>query len=73
MTNPCTVLYMGTSVLHYAHKHTYTAGGEAEAAGVKVGDKVLEVNGEDCEKLRDPTKIVALKLMIQQTDIREVC
>lgn len=33
---------------------------------------MLEVNGENCETIRDPTKIVALKLMIQQTDIGEV-
>ena len=38
---------------------------------MSVGDEVVEVNGEECEMLRDTTKIVALKMMIQQTEIRE--
>ena len=38
---------------------------------MSVGDEVVEVNGEECETLRDTTKIVALKMMIQQTEIRE--
>ena len=51
---------------------SHCPGGDAEAAGVSVGDQVVEVNGEECETVRDATKIVALKLMIQQTAIREV-
>lgn len=36
---------------------------------MKVGDVVLEVNGEICENC-DAAKIVALKSMIQQTNVR---
>ena len=49
----------------------YCTGGAAETAGVSVGDCVLEVNGEKCENC-EPAKIVALKSMIQQTNVREL-
>lgn len=39
---------------------------------MKVGDQIVEVNGEDCKDVQDITKIVALKSVIQQTDIKEV-
>ena len=38
---------------------------------MSVGDQVVEVNGVDSETVKDVTKIVALKSIIQQTHIRE--
>ena len=57
-------------ILH--HTRTLVCiGGAAESAGVCVGDCVVEVNGESCEDC-EPAKIVALKFMIQQTNVRGV-
>ena len=49
------------------------SGGEAEAAGVMVGDEVIEVNGENCESQSGltSTKVMELKMLIQQTEITE--
>ena len=42
-------------------------GGEGEAAGVCVGDVVLEVNGQDCrEGVAGVPTVMALKMLIQQ-------
>jgi C-terminal processing protease CtpA/Prc len=64
------LIYVGVS-FYIIHTHTRThwyVGGAAESAGVCVGDVVLEVNGEKCEDC-DVAKIVALKSIIQQTNV----
>lgn len=50
--------------------HAIVSGGEAELAGVQVGDKVLEVNGQDCSKGMDVTKLMELKMLVQQVMVK---
>ena len=45
-------------------------GGEAEAAGVCIGDVVLEVNGQDCrEGVAGVSVVMGLKMLIQQVKV----
>lgn len=41
-------------------------GSDGEAAGVCVGDVVLEVNGQDCREGVAVATVMALKMLIQQ-------
>lgn len=41
-------------------------GGQAEKAGVEVGDVILDVNGLNCRKKVDITQVMELKMLVQQ-------
>lgn len=41
-------------------------GGNAEQAGLGVGDTILEVNGLNCKKKVDISQLMALKMLVQQ-------
>ena len=45
-------------------------GREAELAGVKVGDVVVEVNGRDCRNEIEIPQIMELKMLIQRVKVR---
>lgn len=44
-------------------------GGQAEKAGVAVGDVILDVNGLNCKKKVEITRLMELKMLIQQQDL----
>ena len=41
-------------------------GGQAEQAGVKIGDIVLEVNGLNCQKKVEIAKLKKMKMIVQE-------
>lgn len=44
-----------------------TPGGQAELAGIKVGEVILEVNGLNCRRKVDISRLMELKMLVQQT------
>ena len=49
---------------HYKKIVVYNLGGEAAAAGVKVGDEILEVNGHRCKTMQ-LLELMQLKSLLQ--------